>query len=76
MSKIFAFVFMAVFAASSLYAGEVKEAACKAACMKSRDKCVSEASGSRMKEMACDQAYKKCEKDCEKDAEKEKGKKK
>ncbi len=70
MYKFMAVAFMAIFAASSLYAGEVKESVCKAACMASKDKCVKEANGGRMKEMACNQAYKKCEADCEKEAEK------
>ena len=55
------------FAISAVHADEVKQAACKAACTATRDKCVKEAGGSKFKEMACDQAYKKCLNDCEKE---------
>ncbi len=74
MYRILLVAVMVMFAVSSVYADDVKQSACKAACIASKDKCVKEAAGGKMKEMACNQAFQKCMKDCEKEDGKEKGK--
>ncbi|MBP7604241.1 MAG: hypothetical protein KBA15_09950 [Spirochaetes bacterium] len=72
MFRISLIAVMMMFAVSTVYADDVGQSACKAACIASKDKCVKEAAGGRMKEMACNQAFQKCMKDCEKEEAKEK----
>jgi hypothetical protein len=72
MFRILLIAVMMMFTGSAVYADDAGQSACKAACIASKDKCVKEAAGGRMKEMACNQAFQKCMKDCEKGEGKEK----
>jgi len=74
MKKLFAVLTITLFLAPSLGAAGAKDAAktaaCKATCMKSKEKCDQKAAGSKFKQIACQKSYESCLKDCEKEDEK------
>lgn len=71
MKRACAVLTISLFAVAALYAAGAKDtaktAACKAACMKTKEKCDQKAGGNMLKKAACEKSYEKCLKDCEKE---------